>query len=248
MAPAKVEIEARRRVAAARRQLAVDIRRMRADVGLSQVRLAAEARIAQSYLSRIESDEAVPSLEIYGRIATALGADLACRVYPNTGPAVHDRHQVAIARALLKVLHPRWQRWPEVAVRRPARGWIDLVLNDATEREVIACEIESELRRLEQLLRWSAEKAASLPSASEWPYGLDETVGVSRLLVIRATRRNRDLAREFDEVIAAAFPGSPASDLAAVSGTGRWPGPALLWAHASDAGYRISASPAPGRS
>lgn len=247
MALTKVEIEARRRVANTRRQLTVDIRRMREDAGLSQARLAAEARIAQSYLSRIESDEAIPSLEVYGRIATALGADLACRIYPNTGPALRDRHQVAIAQALMTVAHPRWQRWPEVGVRRPARGWIDIVFNDEAAHLIIACEIESELRRLEQLLRWSAEKAASLPSASEWPYGLAETVSVSRLLVVRATRRNRDLAREFDEVIAAAFPGSAASALAALSGMGRWPGPALLWAHETGAGYRVSASATPGR-
>ena len=246
MPPTRIEIGARRRVAGIRHTLCEDIRRMREDAGLSQSRLARAAGIAQGYLSKIEAGTVAPSLGTYARLASALGADLACRLYPNTGPAIRDRHQAAIAQALLRAAHPRWQCWPEVAVRRPARGWIDLVFHDPVDRLAIASEIESDLRRLEQLLRWHGEKAASLPSADAWPYGPGDAADISRLLVVRVTRRTQDLAREFGEVLSVAFPGTSAAALSALTGRGRWPGPSLLWAHASDDGYRITASPSAG--
>jgi transcriptional regulator with XRE-family HTH domain len=248
MPPTRTEIQARRRVAAIRRSLNDDMRRMREDAGVSQSRLARAAGIAQGYLSRIEAGTVAPSLETYARLSAALGADLACRLYPNTGPAIRDRHQASIAQALVRAADPRWQCWPEVAVRRPARGWIDLVFHDPVERVAIATEIESEIRRIEQLLRWHAEKAASLPSADAWPYGPGDTAEISRLMVVRATRATRSLAREFADLLAVAFPGSPTAALAALSGRGRWPGSSLLWAHDAPAGYRVAASPTAGGS
>ena len=230
MTATKLEIEAHRRTSALRHQLAQDIRRMREDSGLSQTRLAAAAGLTQGYLSRIEEQEVAPTLDAYGRIAAALGADLACRLYPNTGTGLRDRHQAPIEQAILEVLHRRWERRLEVAVRRPARGWVDLVLHDPVERLVIACEIESELRRLEQLLRWTTEKAASLPSSDGWAYPPDAPHVISRLLVVRATRRTREIARNLGGVLEAAFPARPADALAALRGDGAWPGAAILWA------------------
>ena len=107
---------------------------------------------------------------------------------------------------------------------------------------LVAGEIEFDIRRLEQLLRWHAEKAASLPSAAAWPYRDGESARISRLLVVRATRRTRDLAREFDEVLSASFPGPSVAALSALTGRGPWPGPSILWAHGSDEGYAITAS------
>jgi hypothetical protein len=65
---------------------------------------------------------------------------------------------------------------------------------------------------------------------------------ISRLLIVRATRRTRELVRELDAVVTAAFPASPSEALAALRGDSRWPGPALLWAHPGDTGYRITAT------
>ena len=58
----------------------------------------------------------------------------------------------------------------EVAVHRPSRGWIDAVLHEPRERLVVASELQSELRRLEQMVRWQAAKADSLPSWDGWPH------------------------------------------------------------------------------
>jgi len=109
-----------------------------------------------------------PSLETYARVAAVLGADLTTRIYPNTGPSIHDRHAVPMTDLLLGSLHARWRPTPEVRVRYPSQGWIDIALYDPGARLVVATELESLLKRIEQLLRWSEAKAASLASADIW--------------------------------------------------------------------------------
>jgi len=146
----------------------VDVARLRHDAGIKPAELARASSIDPGFLCRIERGTEHPTLETYARLAAALGADLSVRLYPNTGPTIRDRHQAPILEALLAVLHPRWRAYPEIAVRRPSRGWIDVGLHDARGRIILATEIQSELRRLEQLIRWSAEKAASLPSWEGW--------------------------------------------------------------------------------
>jgi hypothetical protein len=152
------------------------------------------------------------------------------KVYPDTGPSVRDRHQVRAAEALLASLHPRWSATPEVAVRRPVRGWVDVALHDPVGSLVVATEIESLLRRLEQLLRWSQEKAEALPSSSAWPaWSATGRPAISRLLVVRWTRSNREVARDARRLLAIAYPADPRDALDALTGSAAWTGPALLW-------------------
>ena len=139
------------------RSLGADVERLREDAGVTRSGLARGADVDPGYLWRIEAGTERPSIEIYARLAIALGADLAARLYPSTGPLIRDRHQAAILEALL-------------AVRRPSRDWIDVALHDPRERTIVATEIQSELRRFEQLIRWSGEKAVSLPSWDGWAH------------------------------------------------------------------------------
>lgn len=178
---------------------------------------------------RIEHGSERPSLKTCAQLAAALGADLSVRLYPNTGPAIRDRHQAKILEALLAVLHPRWHAFPEIAVRRPSRGWIDLGIHEPRSRTLVATEIQSELRRLEQLIRWSGEKAASLESWEGWS-ALGEGPSVSQLLIVRDTRATRAVAREFRLTLQAAYPAHAEDALAALVGIDPWPGPAVLWA------------------
>jgi len=201
------------------------------DAGLSQRALAAASGVPQSYLSNILAGRARPSLETYAQIAAALGADLSTRLYPNTGPAIRDRHSVPILEQLLASLHPRWRPCTEVRVTRPVRGWIDAVLEEERERVVVATEIQSTLHRIEQLIRWSSEKADSLPSWDRWP-AEPIAPAISRLLIVRWTRSTRDAAREAARQLRIAYPAHPDDALAALAGLEPWPGPALIWARA----------------
>ena len=229
MSSSKQLAEARRKANRAHRALAEDVRRLREDAGISCQHLAAAAAINPGFVRRIEEGGERPSVDTYAKLALALGADLSLRLYPNTGPSIRDRHQARILEALIGLLDPRWKAYPEVAVRRPSRGWIDIVLQDQRAGVVVATEIQSELRRLEQLLRWLPEKVASLPSWEGWAQ-LGAVATTSQLLVVRSTRATRTIGREFERQLAAAYPAHPADALAALTGTAPWPGAALIWA------------------
>lgn len=221
-------LQASRRVRAA---AGADVLRQRTDAGVTRSELARAAGVDPSYLGRIETGDASPSIDTYARLGAALGSDLSLRLYPNTGPTIRDRHQARIAEALLGLIHPRWQAFAEVAVRRPSRGWIDVGLHDPRASVFVAVEIQSELRRLEQLIRWSSEKAASIPSWDGWAH-LGAAPELSQLLLVRDSRATRAVAREFRRLLSTAYPADPEEALAALSGTVRWPGAAVLWAMA----------------
>ena len=228
MATPRALAQARRVTGRLHRILGEDIRRLREDAALSRAALAAAAGIHPTFLGRVEDGIANPSVVTYARISLALGADLGAHLYPNTGPAIRDRHQARILEWLLERIHPRWSRYLEVAVRRPARGWIDLVLHDPTAACVVATEIQSALPRLEQQLRWSGEKAASLPSWDGYVH-LGPEATASSLLVVRATRTTRAIGKQFARQLEVAFPAHPEDAIAALTGTRPWPGSGLIW-------------------
>jgi transcriptional regulator with XRE-family HTH domain len=222
-----------------------EVGRLREDAGLSRAALASAAGVDPSYLGDIEDGRANPSVVICTGLSLALGADLTLRAYPTTGPAVRDRHQAAIAESMLGLVNARWRRFAEIAVRHPSRGWIDLGLHDPIARQFVATEIQSELRRLEQLIRWSEAKAAALPSWDGWGQ-LGEAPAVSRLLVVRDTRTNRAVAADFRRLLRTAFPADPVEAVASLQAVGPWPGPSLLWAARDRMGpraYRLAARP-----
>jgi transcriptional regulator with XRE-family HTH domain len=210
--------------------IGVDIRRMRLDTGLSQRRLAGMAGIDHGHLSLIERGLREPSLAVLTAIADALGGNVSIRLYPGTGPRLRDPIQARITEALVRILDPRWTRLLEVPVHRPARGVIDVVVHDQPAGVVVATEVQSELRRLEQQVRWSNEKAESLPSADFWRF-VEGSPRIDRLLLLRSTRSNRRLAERFGETLRVAYPSNPIDAYQALSSPDvPWPGSALLWA------------------
>lgn len=207
-----------------------EIRRMRVDAGLTQRRLAALADIDHGFLSLIERGLWEPSLAVLVAIATALGGTVNVRYYPGTGPRLTDPIQARITEALVRILHPRWTRMLEVPVYRPARGVIDLVAHDRAANVVVATEVQSQMRRLEQQIRWSNEKADALPSAEFWRF-TDPGPRIERLLILRSTRINRELASRFAETLVIAFPAASFEAYRALTTPDApWPGSALVWA------------------
>ena len=219
-------------------KLGREIRALREDAGRSQAAVAREAGIAGSYLSKIEAGGAEPSPTALLAVAAALGADLSIRVFPNTGPRIRDRFQVAMTEALLAMLHPRWQATPEVPVYRPVRGVIDVVLEDRGGADTVATELHSRLQRVEQQLRWSVQKADALAGR---PDMAQRRVG--RLLVVRNTAAMRDLVRAAPGTFAAAYPAPVADVMDALAGTAPWPGPGLLWADVARGVARVLRAP-----
>jgi Helix-turn-helix. len=206
-----------------------DIRRLRLDAGVSLAQLSEVVGVHKSHVARIESNQVQPSLGVLTAIGVALGADLSVRFYPGAGPRLHDRFQAPMVEALIRALDSRWSPALEVPIRQPSRGVIDLVLTDRASPTVIASEAQSELRRLEQQIRWSNEKADGLAErlTSERPESL---VSVSRLLILRSTVTTRELARRYRATLAAAYPARTEDVVRALTiPSVRWPGAGIVW-------------------
>ena len=72
---------------------------------------------------------------------------------------------------------------------------------------------------------------ASLASADGWRvWARDGNPDISRLLVVRRTRRNRAVADDARRQLREAYPGDPRDALESLTGTTAWPGPAMVWA------------------
>lgn len=237
----RLQVEADRRTAALRHSIAADLRRLREDAGLTRAAVATAAGVDSTTISKVETGQFLPTLELYGRLVAALGAELHARPYPSTGPPIHDRHQARMAELLVRSLHARWHVSPEVAVRRPSRGFVDAVLFDPSEPVIVATELDSDLRRIEQLLRWSQEKAAALPSSDGWTtWARTGDPRTSRLLVARHTRANRAVAAETRRQLREAYPADPRDALESLAGSAAWPGPTMLWARLETDPPRLS--------
>jgi transcriptional regulator with XRE-family HTH domain len=211
-------------------QIGEDIRRIRLDAGTTLTALAEVVGVHRSHLARIEAGTARPSLEVLTAVGVALGADLGVRYFPGNGPRLHDRFQAPMIEAVLSSLDRRWGAELEVSVIRPVRGVIDMVLTDRDSPVVVAAEAQSELRRLEQQIRWGTEKAEALTNrlASHGP--ADAPPVVSRLLILRSTVATRELAQRYGATLSSAYPARVADVVdALVSPRALWPGPGIVW-------------------
>jgi transcriptional regulator with XRE-family HTH domain len=232
MGETTIQRDARRRAVELRRSVGESIRRLSDDGGLSQAAVARAAGIDPSYLGRIEAGGHDPGLRVLAAIGAVLGADVSVRLFPTTGPRIHDRSQAPMEECLVRELHARWIRSPEVLVSRPASGVIDLVLGDRKERLLVASELQGQLRRLEQQVRWHRAKEQSLPSSELWQFAAAEgPPATSRLLVLRSTTDLRELATTYRETLCAAYPARAADAVDSLTGTAPWPGPAIVWIH-----------------
>jgi transcriptional regulator with XRE-family HTH domain len=224
-------IEADRRADRRARDLGVELRRLREDTGLRQAVVARAAGVSSGHLSRIEAGQTDASRRAISRVAAILGADFSERIFPSTGPRIRDRTQSAILEALLRILHPRWIPHLEVPIAGRVRGIIDLVLADDGADLLVATEIESALRRLEQQIRWSHEKAEGLAgTALAQAADSGRSVTISRLLVLRSTVATREIVRAHSATLEVEFPARTEDAYAALTGATAWPGLALLWA------------------
>jgi transcriptional regulator with XRE-family HTH domain len=228
--PTEVARETARRMRRLGLQNGEEIRRLRSEAGVSLATLGTTTGLSKSHLARIEANKVQPSLEALTSIGVALGADLSLRYYPGSGPRLHDRFQAPMVETLLGAIDPRWRVRLEVPVHRPVRGVIDIVLEDPSQSVTIAGEVNSELRRLEQQVRWSMAKADALGIRLA-----DEDAGaaghvVSRLLVLRSTSATREIARRYERTLAAAYPARVCDVVAALTSPAtRWPGSGIAW-------------------
>jgi transcriptional regulator with XRE-family HTH domain len=218
-----------------RRAIGRDLARAREDAGLSRAAVGRAAHLSPSSVGRVEDASIEPDLATLVRLASVLGNDVSVRLFP-IGPPIRDRYQALILEALLGVTSTAWLRHPEVPVVGTVRGVIDCVLVHPTRPLLVAQEVQSEIRRAEEVLRRSADKAQALrgsPIAGAHAERLGgANLEVSRLLVLRSTRTTRELIRGLSGTFGAAYPARTIDALDALRDPARpWPGAAIVWVH-----------------
>ena len=107
----------------------------------------------------------------------------------------------------------------------PVTGVIDAVLSRADGLQV-ACEAHSQLRRIEQQIRWASAKEDALSSAAS---EAGRSAIVSQVLLLRDTAANRSVVAQFGQLLELAYPVRHSDALAALKGEVPWPGAALIW-------------------
>ncbi|HEY4189726.1 MAG TPA: helix-turn-helix transcriptional regulator [Candidatus Limnocylindrales bacterium] len=243
MADTAIERLSVTRARSLRRSTGAQLLDLREERGLSQREVAAAIGLDRSWLSKAESGDANLTIEALAKIATVLGVEASLRLYPATGPRLHDHTQVTLIEALLALLHARWRARLEVPVYRPARGVIDLMLSDAEAGQLVSGEVQSEIRRAERQLRWAAEKADALPSADGWPW-MDGHPRTSRLLLLRSTAATRAVVHSSPNLFAAAYPGRAADAVEALQGpSASFPEAAIVWVDLRGTASRVLDGP-----
>jgi DNA-binding XRE family transcriptional regulator len=223
----QIERQVQARLRRLERTIGEDLERLRIDTAATKAEVARIAGLDRTFYGRVESGRAHPSLESVIAVATAMGADLSVRLYPGRGPRLTDRHAARMVEVILQDLAPVWRPHLEVGVLRPVRGFIDVVFERRDHPLLVVTEFESWLPRLEQQIRWAAEKADAVASSDL--VGPGPAPPVSRLLVLRSTERTRSLARTFEATLRAAYPARTRDATDSLRTGSEWPGHAIIW-------------------
>ena len=221
------EREVQARLRRIERKVGEDLLRIRTDAAASKAQVALAAGVDRTFYGRVESGDAHASLESLVAMGVALGADVSVRIYSGSGPQLTDRHQARMEEVVIRQLHPVWRPHLEVVVTRPVRGVIDSVLERRDPPLLVIGEFESALPRLEQQLRWAAEKAASIGSSDV--VGPGPIPPISKLLILRSTDATRSLARSFEATLRTAYPASTREAVGSLRTGAPWPGESIVW-------------------
>jgi transcriptional regulator with XRE-family HTH domain len=211
------------------RRFADDFRELRLRAGVSQSAVSAAIGVDRSVICRLERGDEGISLEIRARACACLGADFRLQLYPERTPMLFDLAHARISDRLIAVSHPMWGATIEAHVPGPGRRSVDLLL--ARGDDVVLVEIETRLRRFEEILRELHGKRD----------GVRDSVPGRRVHVVLAlppTRHHQLLVRALPGAIRAALPTPPALLARALASSEEvWPGDGILWI-AGDAGPR----------
>jgi transcriptional regulator with XRE-family HTH domain len=172
-------------------ELTAEWRELRLGAGVSQSAVSRTVGISRSAYARLERGEATDIGLVRAAIITAaLGGDLSVKVYP-AGPPIRDAGHVALLATLDARVGGRWRVMHEAPVGKAGdgRAW-DRRLDGPVS---VGVEAEVALRDLQALERRMQRKK--------------QDSGVTRmLLVVRGTRRNREILREMLPALRGTFP------------------------------------------
>jgi transcriptional regulator with XRE-family HTH domain len=225
----RLQPQVRRAVVEGDRQLRRDAarfgdeyRELRLRAGVTQAAVARAIGVVRSVIARLEAGDPRVSPRIRARAAVVVGGDARLALYGGATPLLHDAAHARIVERLLALRHSRWKAWVEAPVPGRDRRSSDVRLTDPPD--IVLMEIESRVRRWEELIRELHGKRQSV--LENGPAG----TRVHCVLVLPPTRHHRALVGELSESVAAAFPVPTAAMLERLqSANGAWPGDGILW-------------------
>jgi transcriptional regulator with XRE-family HTH domain len=188
--------------------------------GVTQRELAGRLEVSQTTISRLLNGSATLHIDSADAIARACGYRLQIRLLPGDGIRLRDSGQLALAHAIERNAHHRWQVRLEVAVASsPDRRAVDMVL--IGPEEVVAIEIE----------RWLRDLQAQLRTAKLKRLALAERMGrqVRLVLAVPDTVAARRRLHPFGELLERELPMSSRTTWARIRSGEPLGGDALLW-------------------
>lgn len=208
--------EAADRAAYLARRIGVALRDARRAQGLRQADVADRAGITQAHVSRIErAVEHATTLRTLTACAAALGVQLAAFIEARPGASLPRDHQHLRRQALVvrTAAGGGWQGEPEALVQ-VAGGQtrsVDVLLTRPPRRECAVTEIWDLMPDVGDAMRGLEAKVDAIRQrlGPEWR--------VAGLLVVRGTRRNRELVHRFAALFRARYPASSAAWLRCLS-------------------------------
>jgi len=171
-------------------------------------------------VSQVERGVVDASLEVLASLSSAVGCQLAVRLYPADGVRLRDSGQLELARFVCAQADPRWRARFEVPIGRPPdRRAGDIVLDQAAE--AILLEIETRLSDFQAQLRSAQLKRASLSEHLVSPVRL--------VIALRDTSGNRRLVAAHSDVVRQALPLNAARVWRSIRGGTPLGGDGLIW-------------------
>jgi transcriptional regulator with XRE-family HTH domain len=190
-----------------------EIRDARMALGLSQEFVARAAAISASSLSRIEHGRYISARHVLlVRLCAVVGMDLSSRPYPG-GPPIRDRAHLDLLDRLRQRIAPslRWLTEVPLLLSNDRRAWDAMI---ASRDRRVGVEAEQNLRDIQAVQRRVALKKR------------DSSIDAV-ILLVRDSRWNRHVLREWRELLGAAYPGDGRKALADL-GAGRLPAEDVL--------------------
>lgn len=207
-----VRLQGRRRSADLASRLGVGLREARQAAALRQADVSSAAGVSQSWVSRMERGAGhTASIETWAAVAAASGAQLVCFLEELPG-ATRPRDYQHLKRQQLVASVAAKGGWRATAERPVDPSWhrarsIDVLLERRTHHEIAVVEVVDWFDDVGAAWRGLDAKVATVTRgrASVELAGGPRT-SCAGLLVIRGTRRNRLLVREFYVLFRTHFP------------------------------------------